>query len=68
MTETVIKIEGMSCGHCVMRVKKAVDGLPGVAESNVTIASASVKYDETKIQKGNIVAAIEKAGYKVLDS
>lgn len=68
MTETVIKIEGMSCGHCVMRVKKAVDGLPGVTESNVTIDSASVKYDETKIQKGDIVSAIEKAGYKVIES
>lgn len=65
MSETVIKIEGMSCQHCVMRVRKALDGLAGIMESNVTIGSATVKYDESRIQKEDITSAIEKAGYKV---
>ncbi|MBF0507013.1 MAG: heavy-metal-associated domain-containing protein [Nitrospirae bacterium] len=65
MTTTVLKIEGMSCQHCVMRVKKALDGTDGIVESTVGIGSASVSYDEAKIRKEDIVSAIEKAGYKV---
>jgi copper ion binding protein len=65
MTEAVIKIEGMSCQHCVKRVKEALDKLSGIIESNVSIGSASVEYDESKITKEDINAAIEKAGYKI---
>jgi len=65
MTETVIKIGGMSCQHCVMRVKKALDGTAGIAEANVTVGSASVKFDESKVKMEDIYSAIEKAGYKV---
>ena len=65
MTETTIKIEGMSCQHCVARVKKTIDGVSGVSESDVQIGSANVKYDESKVKKEEIEAAIENAGYKV---
>jgi copper chaperone len=30
MTQEIIKVEGMSCGHCEMRVKKAVESVEGV--------------------------------------
>ncbi len=65
MAETVIKIEGMSCGHCVMRIKKALDGIAGITEANVAVGSASIKYDESKVKMEDIHSAIEKAGYKV---
>ncbi|MBF0558192.1 MAG: heavy-metal-associated domain-containing protein [Nitrospirae bacterium] len=68
MAEIVIKIDGMSCQHCVARVKKALDGIAGITESNVTVGSATVKYDESKVQSENIIAAIEKAGYKTVNS
>jgi len=66
MTEVTLKIEGMSCQHCVMRIKKAVDGLAGVSTSEVKIGNATVSFDESKIKQEDIAAAIEKAGYKVL--
>ena len=65
MTEAVIKIEGMTCGHCVMRVKKALDAVAGISEADVSIGSASVKYDESKLKRSDIDSTIEKAGYKV---
>ena len=65
MAETTVKIEGMSCRHCVMRVKKALDSLDGITESNVTVGSAVVKYDESKLKLEDIYSSIEKAGYKV---
>lgn len=65
MAEARIAIEGMSCQHCVMAVKKALGGLPGILESNVQIGSVVVKYDENKVNKEDIEAKIEDAGYKI---
>ncbi|MGO9013754.1 MAG: heavy-metal-associated domain-containing protein [Dissulfurispiraceae bacterium] len=65
MAETGIKIEGMSCEHCVMRVKRALNGIAGITEANVTVGSASIKYDESKVKMEDIYSAIEKAGYKI---
>jgi copper chaperone len=66
MAETKIAIEGMSCQHCVMAVKKALGGVPGILESDVQIGSASVTYDEGTVKKDEIETKIEAAGYKVV--
>jgi copper chaperone len=66
MSETSLKIEGMSCQHCVMRVKKAIGLLPGVTEAQVDIGNAKVTYDETKLKKDDLTKAVEEAGYKVI--
>jgi copper chaperone CopZ len=65
MAETKIAIEGMSCQHCVMAVKKALGGVPGILESDVQIGSAVIKYDDNKVKKEEIETKIETAGYKV---
>ncbi|MBI4681641.1 MAG: heavy-metal-associated domain-containing protein [Nitrospirae bacterium] len=66
MAEITLKIEGMSCQHCVMHVKKAVDGVSGVSSSDVAIGSAKVVYDDSKTNKDRIVRAIQVAGYEVI--
>ncbi len=33
MTEITLKIKGMSCSHCEMRVKKALESVDGVANA-----------------------------------
>ncbi len=35
--KAVVHIEGMSCGHCVMRVEKGVAALPGVKSAKVDL-------------------------------
>ncbi len=65
MTNAVIQIEGMSCQHCVMRVKKAIEALQGISELTVEVGQAKVSFDEAKIQKGQIEEAVIKAGYKI---
>jgi copper chaperone len=65
MTEVILKIEGMSCQHCVMRVKKAVDGLAGVSKAEVSIGKAAISFDDSKIKREDIEAAVEKAGYAI---
>ncbi len=67
MTELTLTIEGMSCQHCVMRVKKAIDALQGVTKSDVSIGRAVVSVDEAKVKKEQIIASVEKAGYKIVN-
>lgn len=66
MSKSEIKIEGMSCQHCVMAVKKALMGLDGVKEADVEIGKARVSYDESKVKPAQMEDAVRKAGYKVV--
>jgi len=65
MAEITLKIEGMSCQHCVASVKKAVDGLEGVDSSDVAVGSARVVFDDVKTGKDTIIKAVQNAGYTV---
>lgn len=63
MTKTTLKIEGMSCGHCVMSVRKALGAVEGVKVENVAVGSATVQFDPAVVSAHEIVAAIDDAGY-----
>ena len=64
--KTIFKIDGMSCQHCVMAVKKEIQKLD-VKNLDVKIGEASVEFDESKVRKENIKKAIEEAGYIVVN-
>jgi copper chaperone len=66
MKSKEFKIEGMSCGHCVMAVKKELNKLTDIIVDDVKIGNAKVQYDENKIAEKTIADAIEEAGYKVI--
>jgi len=65
MAEATLKIDGMSCQHCVMAVKKALGAVAGVVSSDVEIGSAVVRYDEGKASAKDLETAIEKAGFSI---
>jgi len=65
MAELNLKIDGMSCQHCVMSVKKALDELDGVTSSDVEVGTAKAVYDESKTDKDTIENAVKNAGYKI---
>lgn len=65
MTEATILIEGMTCMHCAMRVKKAIEALSGINSLKVEVGKAEVRFDESQTSKSDIDAAIIKAGYKI---
>ena len=65
MTKATIHIDGMSCQHCVMRVKRAIEGLAGISNLSVEIGTANVTFDEAKVQKADIENAVVRAGYKI---
>lgn len=66
MTTKELKIEGMSCHHCVMAVKKELSKMENVKVEDVQIGSAKVEYDESKVSEKSLADAIEEAGYKVI--
>jgi copper chaperone len=63
MEHLSIKIDGMSCGHCVARVEKALSKLDGVSVRRVVLGSAEIDYDPARIPFAQIREAIDDAGY-----
>ena len=63
--KTVFKIDGMSCQHCVMAVKKEIQKLD-VQNLEVKVGEASVEFDEKKVSEEKIKQAIVEAGYIVV--
>ena len=66
MTTKELKIQGMSCGHCVMSVKKELSKLSNVKVEDVQIGSARVQVDETAVTDEQLTKAIENAGYRLV--
>jgi copper chaperone len=61
-----IRIEGMSCQHCVMAVTKAVSGVAGVKNVKVDLAKGEATYEEAgPVDPEMIREAVRKAGYRV---
>ena len=67
--ETVKKtvfIEGMMCMHCVAHVKKALEGLEGVAQAEVTLEPGQAVLELTQeVADRTIIDAVKEAGYSV---
>jgi copper chaperone len=61
-----LTIEGMSCGHCVMAVKKELTKLSGVAVESVEVGAAHVQFDEAIVTADRVIKAVEEAGYRVV--
>jgi copper chaperone CopZ len=61
-----IKVRGMTCNHCVMRVTKALNEIGGMRDVNVDLESGIVSFtEEEDIDIKTIIAKIEEVGYEV---
>lgn len=63
---SVVKVKGMSCQHCVTAVKKTLSSLEGVQDVSVNLekAEATLTHDGPVDMK-EVRERIEKAGYEV---
>lgn len=60
---TMLKIEGMSCQNCVVRVENALNGLPGVwAQVNLANKQAVVRMKQP-IEEQELCNLVAKVGY-----
>ena len=63
----ILKIAGMSCGHCTRKVEQALQAVPGVSHVKISLAAgeATLQYDEQLTSQDQLKAAVEEAGYSV---
>ncbi len=66
MSEIILNIEGMTCGHCQMTVANALKDVKGVKEVEVNLETnkAKVLYKEGKVEVKQLIKAVEESGYK----
>jgi copper chaperone len=65
METVTLKVEGMSCEHCVKAVTSAAGGLEGVESVNVSLeaGTAEIWFDRAKVGLDRIKSEIEDQGY-----
>ncbi|MDR2110493.1 MAG: cation transporter [Spirochaetaceae bacterium] len=64
---TTLKIEGMSCDHCVKHVTEALKAVAGVSSASVDLKgkTAQVEHGDT-VTLDIIKTAVVEAGYEVV--
>lgn len=67
MEQVTLKVQGMSCGHCVKAIEGSVGELDGVHGVNVKLDDAQVEitFNESQISIDKIKETIEDQGYEV---
>ena len=67
MTDVILRISGMDCGACAVRIVRALRGLPGVHAVSVsdTAGCARLTYDEAAVGLGEIARCVQRAGFAV---
>jgi copper chaperone len=65
MTVARLKVEGMTCEHCVRAVTGALERAPGVARARVDLGegSAIVEFDEAQTTARELAARVMDEGY-----
>lgn len=70
MAETIVKtlnIEGMMCAHCQAHVQKALEGVEGVTQVEVSLEESKATVTMTPgVNEQDLAAAVTEAGYKVV--
>ena len=60
-----LRVEGMTCGHCVQSVTKAVQSIDPAAKVEIDLKAQRVSVDSIA-EHAAVTTAIEAAGYEVV--
>jgi copper chaperone CopZ len=65
MPTTTLKIEGMTCDHCVHSVQTALSSLPGVKKAEVNLAQKqAMVQSDGPLDLSAAIKAVEEEGYQ----
>ncbi|PYO96636.1 MAG: copper resistance protein CopZ [Gemmatimonadetes bacterium] len=66
MATLKLRVSGMTCGHCQMKVEQALLGASGVCSAVVDLSGgeAEVDFNDDTTTTDQLISAIEKAGYR----
>jgi copper chaperone len=68
MQTLTMTLGGMSCGHCVGAVTRALKSVAGVEVTDVKVGSATVNFDPVTVTRDQITAAVTDEGYQVVEA
>jgi copper chaperone CopZ len=64
VTSETMQLGGVRCERCVMRLGAALQGLEGIDYANANLmGELTISWDEERLQRAEIVAALERAGF-----
>ena len=68
--ELDLALLGMTCTNCASNIERALNKVDGVLEASVNYANekAAIKYAAGAVSQADLVAAIRKAGYDVVET
>jgi len=68
MQKLILKISGMHCSSCSLRIDGDLEEIEGVVTANTNFAKGQteVQYEESKVATDRLVEVIKKAGYTVV--
>ena len=70
MMQKVLKVEGMTCQHCIQTVTETVGKMTGVEKVGVSFEQkeVTIDFDELQTQTEAICAQIVEAGFEVIEN
>lgn len=63
MADTVLKVSGMTCHHCVNAVKEALEGVAGVERAEVSLDAGQAEVDGQADPQA-LIKAVAEEGYE----
>ena len=62
--DAMLKVDGMSCQHCVGNVKRVLEAVDGVEEAIPDLTAGKVAVRGEGLDLKALAAIVEQAGYK----
>jgi len=66
MISNELTINGMTCRHCVMSLKAALNKIKMLDVVEVQIGSARVEYETGQVNEEQLETAVKEAGYELV--
>jgi copper chaperone CopZ len=65
MANVKLRVTGMTCGHCQVKVEKALKSVSGVYSAVVDLPDgvAQVDFDDDRLTAAQLIAAVQQTGY-----
>jgi copper chaperone len=69
MTNVVLQVPDISCGHCAKTITEALEHKPGVSTVRVDIPAKAVylAYDDSVLSIADVSEALDEEGYEVAE-
>jgi copper chaperone CopZ len=66
MQTTQFSVDGMSCGHCKVAIADELSRVSGVDSVDVDLDAKLVRVRGADVDAGDVVGAIDEAGYEAV--